>query len=328
MDRLARLLWRVLVIAAVVGFLAPPVMTLIGLMSETGLTQYAQQVVSGLAMGCVYALIALGIVLIYKATETINFAQGEMMMVGAFLALTFIGILGMNFWLGAFLAIVAAALFGMATDRIVVRPVIGQPVFAIVMVTLGFGFIARSVAGAIPGWGTDTYTIATPFSGQTLAFGPMVISQNYAAVIVATAILCVVLYAFFRYTKLGIAMQASSQNQLAAYYMGIPVKAVYTMIWGLSAAAAAVAGLFLAPIAFIHTQMGLIIFKAFPAAVLGGFGSIPGAIVGGLIIGIIEAMAGFYMPEGFKEVAPYVVLLLVLVLKPEGIFGMAVRKKV
>ena len=123
-------------------------------------------------------------------------------------------------------------------------------------------------------------------------------------------------------------MQAASQNQLAAYYMGIPVKRVFTQVWGLSAAVSTFAGVLLAPIAFVHTHMGMIVFKAFPAAVLGGFGSIPGALIGGLVIGIVESLAGFYLPEGFKDVAAFVVLLVVLVLRPEGFFGEMQRKKV
>ncbi|MCZ8132703.1 MAG: branched-chain amino acid ABC transporter permease [Steroidobacteraceae bacterium] len=328
MERVFAALWRLLVAAALLGFVAPPVLAALGLVSGADLVNYLQQVVSGAALGCVYALVALGIVLIYKATETINFAQGELMMLGAFLCFTFVAILGLPFWAGALLGIGACAVLGMATDRIVVRPVVGQPAFAIVMVTLGFGFVARSLASVIPGWGTDTHTIVTPFANQIVALGPVVISQDHAAIIVATALLCGLLYLFFTHTKLGLAMQAASQNQLAAYYMGIPVKTVFTMIWGVSAGVAAIAGLMLAPIAFVHTQMGMIIFKAFPAAVLGGFGSIPGAIVGGLVIGIVEALAGFYLPEGFKDVAAYVVLLVVLLLKPEGIFGHVRKKKV
>jgi len=290
--------------------------------------QFVQQVVSGMAIGCVYALVALGFVLIYKATEVVNFAQGDLMMVGAFIAYTFIGILGLNFWLGAFLAVVCTAAFGYGLDRTVIRPIVGQPVFAIVMVTIGIGFIARAVVSMIPGWGVDTYTLETPFYQKTAELGTLILSQDHLAIIVATMLICAVMFGFFRYTRLGVAMQATSQNQLAAYYMGIPVKNVFSLIWAISAATACAAGILLAPIAFIHTNLGFIAIKAFPAAVLGGFGSIPGAVVGGLIIGVIESLAGFYLPEGFKDVAAYVVLLAVLVFKPEGLFGAVGRKKV
>jgi branched-chain amino acid transport system permease protein len=289
---------------------------------------FLQQLVSGTAIGCVYALVALGFVLIYKATEVVNFAQGDIMMVGAFLAYTFIAIFGLNFWLGALVAIAATAAFGYGLDRVVVRPIVGQPVFAIVMVTIGIGFLLRAGVSMVPGWGVDTYFIETPFYQQNVQLAGLVLSQDHLAIIVLTVLICAVMYGFFRYTTLGVAMQATSQNQLAAYYMGIPVKTVFSMIWAISAGTACAAGILLAPIAFVHANLGFIAIKAFPAAVLGGFGSIPGAIVGGLIIGIVEALAGFYLPEGFKDVAAYIVLLAVLIVRPQGLFGTVGRKKV
>jgi len=147
-------------------------------------------------------------------------------------------------------------------------------------------------------------------------------------VMASTAVLCGLLYAMFRFTRVGIAMQATSQNQLAAYYMGIPVKRLNSLVWALAALVATVAGLLLAPITFVHANMGFIGLKAFPAAVVGGFGSLPGAIVGGIIIGVVEALAGFWLPEGFKDIAAYVVVLLMLVFKPNGLFGDNLRKKV
>nr|WP_199899586.1 branched-chain amino acid ABC transporter permease [Sneathiella glossodoripedis] len=182
-------------------------------------------VIGGVSIGCIYALVALGFVLIYKATEVVNFAQGELMMLGAFLAYTFISILGWNYWLGAAAAIAGMFVIGNLTDRVVLRPVLGQPQFAIVMVTIGFGYMARSAAGMMPGWGTETYAIDTPFSSEGMALipesmGTLVISQTDLSVIVATILFCAILYAFFTYTKLGLAMQAASQNQLASYYMG------------------------------------------------------------------------------------------------------------
>jgi branched-chain amino acid transport system permease protein len=155
-----------------------------------------------------------------------------------------------------------------------------------------------------------------------------VVSVEQLVIIGATAALCALLFAVFRYTTVGVAMQASSQNQLAAYYMGIPVKRLNGLVWGLAAAVAAVAGLLLAPITFVHVNMGFIGLKAFPAAVVGGFGSLPGAIVGGLIIGVVESLAGFYLPTGFKDIAPYIVVLGMLWFKPNGLFGEKLRKKV
>ncbi|NIM43029.1 MAG: branched-chain amino acid ABC transporter permease [Hydrogenophaga sp.] len=290
--------------------------------------QLLQLLISGAAQGCIYGLIALGFVLIYKATETVNFAQGDLMMVGAFGGLLTMTLLGFPFWLSVVAAIAGMALFGIALERLVIRPILGQPAFSIVMLTIGVGYLLRGLITMIPTIGTETHTLPVPYAGQVLKLGALVISAEQIVVIGATAVLCALLFAMFRYSKLGIAMQAASQNQLAAYYMGIPVKRLNGLVWGLAAGVAAIAGLLLAPITFVHANMGFIGLKAFPAAVVGGFGSLPGAIVGGLIIGIVEAVAGFYLPEGFKDIAPYIVVLIMLVLKPNGLFGEKLRKKV
>lgn len=290
--------------------------------------QLLQLLISGAAQGCIYGLIALGFVLIYKATETVSFAQGDLMMVGAFGGLLTMTMLGFPFWLAVISAIVGMAAFGIALERLVIRPILGQPAFSIVMLTIGVGYTLRGLITMIPNIGTETHTLPVPYAGQVLNLGALVISAEQLVVIGATALLCGLLFAMFRYSKLGIAMQAASQNQLAAYYMGIPVKRLNGLVWGLAAGVAAIAGLLLAPITFVHANMGFIGLKAFPAAVVGGFGSLPGAIVGGLIIGIVEAVAGFYLPEGFKDIAPYIVVLLMLVLKPNGLFGEKLRKKV
>jgi len=276
----------------------------------------------------VYALVALGFVLIYKATETVNFAQGDLMMLGAFFALTASVVMGWPYWAMIIFALAVMAVVGMLVERIVLRPVLGYPQFTVVMITIGVGYIMRGIVTMVPGWGTETYQLPTPFSEQVWNVGGVVLAVQQLAVIGMTALLCLVLYLFFRYAKLGVAMQATSQNQIAAYYMGIPVRRVNMLIWGLSAAVATFAGILLAPTTFVHSNMGFIGLKAFPAAVVGGFGSVPGAIVGGLIIGIVEALAGFYMPEGWKDIAAYVVVLAVLMVKPSGIFGETIRKKV
>ena len=290
--------------------------------------QFLQLVISGIAQGCIYGLIALGFVLIYKATETVSFAQGDLMMLGAFGGLAGMTMLGFPFWLAVPAAIAAMALFGVLTERVVIRPILGQPAFSIVMLTIGIGYVARGLITMLPGIGTDTHTLPVPYRNVTWNAGGLILSAEHMVVIVVTALLCLGLFAMFRYSKLGIAMQASSQNQLAAYYMGIPVKRLNGLVWGPAAAVAAIAGLLLAPITFVHANMGFIGLKAFPAAVVGGFGSLPGAIVGGLIIGIVESLSGFYLPEGFKDIAAYVVVLIMLMVKPNGLFGDKLTKKV
>ena len=290
--------------------------------------QFLQLVISGIAQGCIYGLIALGFVLIYKATETVSFAQGDLMMLGAFAGLAGMTMLGFPFWLAVISAIGAMALLGLVTERLVIRPILGQPAFSIVMLTIGLGYGGRGLITMIPGIGTETHTLPVPYKDQSWTLGGLVVSMEQTAVIVVTAVLCAALYALFKYSKLGLAMQASSQNQLAAYYMGIPVKRLNGLVWALAAAVAAIAGLLLAPITFVHANMGFIGLKAFPAAVVGGFGSLPGAIVGGLVIGIVESLSGFYLPEGFKDIAAYIVVLIMLMVKPNGLFGEKLRKKV
>jgi branched-chain amino acid transport system permease protein len=290
--------------------------------------QLLQLLIGGVAQGCIYGLIALGFVLIYKATETVSFAQGDLMMVGAFGGLLTMTLLGFPFWISVLAAVIGMGLFGVLLERMVIRPILGQPAFSIVMLTIGVGFVLRGVITMIPNIGTDTHSLAVPYAGQVLNMGGLVLAAEQLVIIGVTAVLCGGLFAMFKYSKLGIAMQASSQNQLAAYYMGIPVKRLNGLVWGLAAGVAAIAGLLLAPITFVHANMGFIGLKAFPAAVVGGFGSLPGAIVGGLVIGVVEALSGFYLPEGFKDIAPYIVVLLMLVLKPNGLFGEKLRKKV
>ncbi len=293
--------------------------------------QFLQLIASGIAQGCIYGLIALGFVLIYKATETINFAQGDLMMLGGFLGLTGTLALGLPFWAAFAAALVVMLFFGMALERAVLRPLLGQPAFTVVMVTIGIGYLARGLVTMIPEWGTDTHVLPVPYRDEIVSVGGsdgLILSMEHIVIIVVTAALIAGLYLLFKHTKIGIAMQATSQNQLAAFYMGIPVRRINMLVWGLSAAISACAGLLLAPITFVHANMGFIGLKAFPAAVVGGFGSIPGALVGGLIIGVVETLAGFYLPEGFKDIAAYIVVLVMLAVKPNGLFGEKLAKKV
>ena len=293
---------------------------------EDQLDQFLQLAINGLALGCIYGLVALGFVLVYKATEIVNFAQGDLMMLGAFMAYTFIATLGLDYWVGFIAGALVLGVFGIVVDRVVLRYIIGQPQFAMIMLTIGLGFLFRSAASMT--WGPDDHSLPTPFTNKVVNVAGAVVSLEYISIIVGTVVLCVVLYGFFRFTKLGVAMQAASQNQLAAYYMGIPVKLIFSLIWGISAMVATVAGVLLAPVSLIQVNMGLLGLKAFAAAVLGGFGSIPGALVGGAIVGVIEVFSGVYLAEGFKDVAAYIVLLGVLVVRPQGLFGQLGRKKV
>jgi branched-chain amino acid transport system permease protein len=281
---------------------------------------------NGLAVGCIYGLVALGFVLIYKATELVNFAQGDLPMLGAFTCYMLVVWYGVGYWPAFALAVATVALFGAALDRVVLRRVLGQPQFAVVMLTIGLGAMFRSFASIT--WGSEIYALPTPFSARATRLGNVTLSHEYVSIIVGTLLLCGVLYALFTHTRVGVALQAASQNQLAAYYVGIPVKRMFSLIWAISAGVAAIAGVLLAPVSLIDINLGFIGLKAFAAAVLGGFASIPGALAGGLTIGLIELLSGAYLPQGFKDVAAYVVLLLVLAVRPQGMFGATGRKKV
>jgi branched-chain amino acid transport system permease protein len=276
----------------------------------------------------VYALVALGFVLIYKATEVVNFAQGELMMVGAFFAYTLVDLGGVPFVPGVLLALLATALFGVFINHLLLRPLIGSPAFTIVLATVAVSTLLRAIVAMIPGWGAGTHRLSNPVAGKVVSVGGVVVSAEHLMVIVVTVLLVALLYLFFSRARIGVALQATSQNQLAAGYAGINVRRMFGLIWGISAAVAALAGVLLAPVAFVHVNMGYIGLKAFPAAVLGGFGSLPGAVIGGLIIGVIEELAGLYLPEGFKNVAAYVALLAVLMVRPQGLFGISKRVRV
>ncbi len=292
------------------------------------MVQFLQQILSGISIGCVYALIALGFVLIYKATETVNFAVGELMMIGAFLGFTFLTMWALPLWLAAIVAIAATAGLAALLERIFLRPMVGEPAFAILVVTIGLGFCLRAVAMMVPPWSGETVRITTPLSGEVVRLGPLILSADHLAVILATALIVVGFFFFFTRTRIGLAMQAVSQSQLAATYMGVRTRSISTLVWALAGGITAIAGLLLAPIAFIHINMGVLGLKAIPAAIIGGFSSLPGAIVGGITLGICESLAGYYLPEGFSDIAAYVLVLVVLGLRPEGLFGQPIHKRV
>lgn len=290
--------------------------------------QFIQQIVSGVSIGCVYALIALGFVLIYKATETVNFAVGELMMVGAFTGYTFVALYGFPLWAAALVAVVATALLASVLERVFLRPLVGEPAFAILIVTIGIGYCIRAVAMMVPAWSGETVRLTTPLSGSVLNIGSVTMSGDHAMVIAGTTLIVIAFFFLFTRTRIGLAMQAVSQSQLAATYMGVRTRTISTLVWALAGAITAIAGLLLAPIAFIHVNMGLLGLKAIPAAIIGGFSSLPGAIVGGLALGICESLAGFYLPEGFSDVAAYVLVLAVLAVRPQGLFDAPVHKRV
>lgn len=278
----------------------------------------------GISQGCGYALVAIGFVFIYRSTEIINFAHGELMMLGAFLILTFSQIIGINFWIASIFGVASMGLIGFLLDVIVIRRVIGQPQASIFILTVAIGFILKSLAGMI--WGWDPLSLETPFTGSLIIAG-ISIGIDRITVVAGTIVLCGVLYLFFNKTVHGLAIQASSQNQLAAYYSRIPVKKLISFVWMIAAMTAAFAGMMMAPLTQVDTEMGMFGIKAFAGAVVGGFGSIPGALLGCLIIGISEPFLDYAFPP-LKGVYAYIIMLGVLFFKPAGLISQTFSKKV
>ena len=284
---------------------------------------FLQLIASGITVGGIYALIALGFVLIYKATSIINFATGEFMMVGAYFCLTLLIHPQFPFLLCFFLTLGFAVLLGILAERLVLRPLIGEPIISVIMVTIGLSSILKGLVQVI--WGPEEKGFPSVFPQTLLKIGPVVISPNYLWGFLI-AILCVVIFAaFFKYSRSGVAMRATACDQQVALSMGISVKKILALSWSLGAMAAAIGGMVIGSIAGINLQLGLIGLKIIPVVILGGLDSIGGAIVGGFIMGILENLAGGYLGSVFggaiKEVAPFVVLVLILMVRPYGLFG-------
>lgn len=278
---------------------------------------FVQVLTSGIATGCVYGLVALSFVLIYKATATVSFMQGELLMVGAFAAVALHHGAGWPLWLAAGGAIAASAALGAALERGVLRHALGQPHLVAVLLTFGLGLMLRGAVGSVPAASHDMHRFAG--SDAVLRLGGLAIAASHAWVIAATAVLALLLTLFFRRTRAGLALRACAEDARVAALMGVPVAHMHLLAWTLGAALAATAGLLLAPITFVHLNMGLVALKAFPAAVLGGLTSLPGALAGGLFLGVAEALAGLALPEGSKDAVPYVLLMLALLLFPDGL---------
>lgn len=300
-----------------------------------------QESISGIALGCIYALIALGFTLIYKATEVVNFAQGEIMMVGAYINFFFVtqftgmvgGLNGWVFLAALFCSTIFAVLFGIVLDLIISRPLKDEPVFSIIMATISLAIILRSLTAMIAG--PISLVPVSPFGDSTIKVGGIVISVLDLAIIISAIILMGIFFFFFNKTRWGIAMKATSEDSEAAQLMGIPVKNVYRMVWVFAAIVGVVSGVLLAPrMALLDTTMSYLGLKAFPAAILGGFGSIPGAVVGGIILGIIEKVSmgtlsfHFEWIKEINDIIVWIVLIAVLMIRPDGLFGIAKVKRV
>ena len=287
--------------------------------------QLLQQIFSGLAAGAVYASLALALVMIYRATDVVNFAQGEMAMFSTYIAWTLVNA-GLPFWAAFVLTLVASFLGGMTIERIIIRPVENAPVLVTVVVTIGLLLIFNALAGWI-----FTYTLQefpSPFPDRTL-FGALMTTRDLG-VIGVTLVMLLLLFAFFRFTATGLAMRAAAQNPESARLCGIPVGRMLAIGWGLAAAIGATAGIMVAPVLFLDPYMmsGVLLY-AFAGALLGGISSPVGALVGGVIVGVTENLVGTYLiPTQLKLTVALALIILVLVFRPNGLFGTAIVRRV
>ena len=280
---------------------------------------FLQAVVGGIASGCVYALVALSFVLIYKATEAVSFMQGELMISGAFAAPAATTFLGLPWWLAVLFSLSLLALLGAGLERFLVRRVAGRAHLAVVMLTLGLGMMLRGLVSLVPAWTTQTHALPLPVAGKVWRVGEVALAAEHVAVAALTGLLCLSFWLFYRRTRTGLALRACGENAESAALMGVPVPRMHALTWGVAAALAAFAGILLAPITFVHAGMGYLALKSFAAAVLGGMASLPGTMAGGLLLGVVEAAAGFALPEGFKDAAVWLVLLGAMLWRPHGL---------
>ncbi|MFB0519999.1 MAG: branched-chain amino acid ABC transporter permease [Desulfatiglandales bacterium] len=282
---------------------------------------FLQLLISGLSFGSLYALIALAMVIIYKTSEVPNFSQGEMAMISTFVAYTLLGSSGQSFTISFIGALIFAAILGVFLEFVFLRRAKDPNILSLILITLGFEMILYGFAGWK--WGADQRDLPFPVSDfDIINLGPAVLSYLNIATLIITLILMFILFVFFKYTKVGIAMKATQQNAMAARINGIRTNRILSITWALSSLIGAVAGILLAPIATLDPNLMLDpLLKGFASAVLGGMTSLVGAALGGYILGIIENLFGGYVSIEFKSIVAFMIIVLVLCFKPSGLFA-------
>jgi len=289
-------------------------------------THYLLQLfISGLVIGSIYSAVALGFVIIYKATRVVNFAQGEFLMLGAYICYAFLVQMHVPFWAALALTIAFGIVLALIVERLILRPMIGEPIISIIMVTIGLSLVLRSIVSAV--WGTDIRVYEPKiFPQEMVQIGGVPVSLEFVWCFVLSILLLALFSAFFKYSKAGVAMRATAFNQQVAQSMGISVKYIFGLSWVISAVISGIGGVLIGNINGINVTLYHFGLKVFPATILGGLDSILGAAVGGFIIGVLENLSdGFFKAyfdlSGVKEVAPYVILVIILMIKPYGLFG-------
>jgi branched-chain amino acid transport system permease protein len=291
------------------------------------MTDFLQLCFAGLALGALYALVALGFVIIYKATGVINFAQGGLVLLGAYLTYNAHETWHLPFVVAVMFGVAACAVFGALVERVVLRRMVGQPVFAVIMVTIGLLYVIEQIVGSV--WGPDTHNMGDPWGLETVKLGSVIVLVRDLWTIGLAAAVLAAFFVFFRYSRLGVAMRATALDQEAAVAQGISARRVFAVSWAIAGGVATLAGVMLASgPANVQPATEFIALLAFPAIILGGLDSPGGAVVGGVLIGVVQDLTSGYAPRyatflgaGFGSVAPYAVMVLILLVKPYGLFG-------
>ena len=288
------------------------------------MTQFLQLLFQGFALGCVYALVALGFTVIYRASQVINFAQGGMLLIGAYLVSVLAVGVKLPFVVAAIVAIILLAGGGVLFQMLVLRRVIGQPVFVLVMITIGASIAIDAAIPAI--FGGNPRVLGDPWGSSAARVGGVTLAWVQIWSIGATVVILALFFAFDRFSRYGLAMRATAADEEAAAAVGVPVRRVYAVAWAIAGGVAAVGGLFLAGYPNSpNPSLGNVALNAFPAIILGGLESPPGAVIGGIVIGIVEVLTSGYAPSSlganFADVAPYILMIVVLLIRPYGLFG-------
>lgn len=286
---------------------------------------FLELVITGVMIGSIYALVALGWTLIYKCSGVLNLAMGELTLIGAYVCLSFYQ-WGIPFPLALVGTLFVGATLGLLTERLFLRPLIGEPVLTVIMVTVGLSFFFRGLVELV--WGTDVRVFDPPvFPAEPIRLGNIVVGQVYLWSFVAALVLLVIFVLFFQRTRWGLSMQATADDEMAALSLGVSADFVYAVAWAIAFMAAGVGGTLLGNINGVNISIGYLGLLVLPAVVLGGLNSVPGAIVGGITIGILQNLAGGYLdrltPGGVKDIFPFVVMAIVLLFRPYGLWGWA-----
>ncbi len=285
---------------------------------------FLQLVINGLVIGSIYALVGLGFVIIYKSSSILNFAQGEFLMLGSYVCVAVFTATKVPFLVAFGLTLLFSVLLGMAVERLLLRPMIGEPVISVIMLTLGMASVLRAIVQGI--WGTETVPYPEIFPTTPVRIGPLPVSQGYLYSVGSVVVLLAAFSVFFKFSRAGIAMRATAFSQQVALSMGISVKRIFALSWSIAAVVSAVGGVLLGGVrGGVDGAFALFGLKVIPVVILGGLDSVAGAIVGGVIMGVLENLAGGYLDPilggGVKEVAPFVALVAILAVRPYGLFG-------